>query len=103
MEETILCFIDGFRDVKDFFLTGYCYWFAVILQKRFVGGDICYMPISNHFIYKIGYKYYDAQGEVHPSENVYMWTFYTIFEPEESGRIMHDCIFKLDDSIDVSR
>lgn len=87
----ILEFIKGFEPVKDFFLYGYCYWFAVILSQRF-GGEIWYLPIENHFICKIDDRCYDVSGEVIPRRVVFKWDKYP--DELEKRRIIRDCINK---------
>ena len=93
IEQEVMNFIKQFAEVKDFFLYGYCYWFAMILKKRF-GGTIYYMPIKNHFIVRIYNTYYDANGRVIPDEDVYPWGAYKYDNPIESERIIRDCINK---------
>ena len=43
-------------------VNGNCLWFALILQKRFPGGEIYYLPILGHFLYNIGENFYDWNG-----------------------------------------
>lgn len=86
-------FIKGFDEVRDFFLYGYCYWFAVILKKRF-NGTIYYMPIKNHFIVRINNDYFDASGKIVPDEKVYTWAMYQYKYPTECRVITRDCINK---------
>ena len=64
-EKSILEFIDRFKNDKDTFLNGCCYWFAYILKGRFKA-EICYDQGLGHFVGKIGDKYYDVTGEYHP-------------------------------------
>jgi hypothetical protein len=92
-EQDILKFIKGFTEVKDFFLFGYCYWFAVILSEQFMG-QICYLPIKNHFITRIHNIYYDASGRVIPDEQVYSWAYYQYKFPSECKSIVRGCINK---------
>ena len=92
-ESEILKFIKGFESVKDFFLYGYCYWFSFILADHF-DGQICYMPIKNHFITRIHNVYYDASGKVIPDEQVYSWATYQYKYPAECRTITRDCINK---------
>jgi len=55
--------------LEDVFLSGYCYYFALILQSRF-GGEILYDPVEGHFVtaiydtYHNEYRLYDIRGEV---------------------------------------
>lgn len=91
--DSINKFINGFKPVKDFFLNGYCYWFAKLLEDRF-NGVIYYMPIKNHFISRINGHYYDANGKIEPDETVYLWSVYEIKNPIEAKRITKYCINK---------
>jgi hypothetical protein len=94
-EQDILKFIKGFTEVKDFFLFGYCYWFAVILEQHF-GGVICYLPIKNHFVTRIHNVYYDASGRVVPDEQVFVWSTYLYKYPTECRSIIRGCIDKIE-------
>lgn len=94
--EKILLFIKGFEPCRDFFLNGYCYWFANILVQRF-HGTLVYDGVENHFMAKIGDDYYDASGNV---TNLYRfhfvepWEKYSKRDPEHTDRIIRDCILK---------
>lgn len=50
----VLKFIEKFKDAKDTFLNGCCYWFAWILKFRFDGCgwlvDIFHDPVEGHFV-----------------------------------------------------
>lgn len=59
----VLKFIDAFSDMKEHYLSGKCYWFAVILRERF-GGRIFYNQIDNHWACLIGGHLFDASGEI---------------------------------------
>lgn len=95
----ILEFINNFKrlhpqEIEDCFLCGNCYWFAQILQLRF-GGQICYLPIENHFLAKIGERYYDISGEITEfSEKVYLWEEYMWQDELETQRIIKYCILQ---------
>lgn len=95
----ILQFINNFKrlhpqEIEDSFLCGNCYWFAKILEIRF-NGEICYLPIENHFITKIENKYYDISGELTEfSEKVYLWEDYMKIDELETGRIIKYCILQ---------
>lgn len=92
-EQDILKFIKGFKEVKDFFLYGYCYWFAKILEDHF-GGIICYLPVQNHFVTRIKNVYYDANGKFTPDEEVFVWSTFQYKYPHESQSIIRGCIDK---------
>ena len=95
----VLRFIEDLKckyknELEDLFTNGYCYWFSVILSKRF-DGVIYYLPIENHFITKINNRYYDITGEVDITGLVlYSWDNYKSFEPLDSERVKKYCIDK---------
>ena len=92
VEEKVLKFISGFKSVKDFFLFGYCYWFAYILAEQF-GGEIYYIPIQNHFVTCIKGRFYDAGGIVIVrADEIVKWSDFT--DLSERKRIIRDCINK---------
>lgn len=81
------------REIEELFSLGYCYWFAVILSQRF-SGEICYLPIENHFITRIDGRYYDIKGIYNPKEEVYSWKEWQEIEPSNSRIVIRDCINK---------
>lgn len=100
LSNQVLDFINSFKEkhpleIEDVFSNGYCYWFAKILDERFMPkSQIYYLPIRNHFITKIEDKFYDITGEIIPDEEPYEWTTYKIFDCLEYERIRRDCILK---------
>lgn len=65
----VLRFIKKFqnKDTIKTFTEGCCYWFAVILDKRFnsgFGDNIMIDYVANHFGCKIDNKVYDITGDV---------------------------------------
>lgn len=48
-KQTILRFIEQFKDGTEMFTCGLCYWFAFILQERF-GGNMVALLIRWHMI-----------------------------------------------------
>ena len=63
MEDQILEFIKRRFPVDCNWCNGNCYWFAVILTKRFPYLSIYYEPILGHFVAGANNKYYDCTGE----------------------------------------
>lgn len=47
-------------------LDGNCYYFALILNDRLLGGTIYYDVIYGRFIYLYQSRYYDWSGEMKP-------------------------------------
>lgn len=97
-EEEILSFITHFSDygeeVIDCFTTGNCYWFALILHKRF-GGEIMYNPILCHFACRLnGGHLYDITGRI---DNVVTgpWENFDEMEYHDSAhyvRVLKNCV-----------
>lgn len=87
-------FIKGFSQVQDFFLYGYCYWFANILVQRFPELQIYYLPIVNHFVAGTNNHYFDVSGEIIPNEEIYLWEDYKLTDPIHAKRIEKYCIRK---------
>ena len=84
---------------KDYFLNGYCYWYARILQERFrpwFEAEIMYNPVQNHFACRIKDIYCDASGilDVSPEDWV-SWTSYIELEPKGAARIYRDCVWHM--------
>ena len=101
-KQEILDFIKHFEGATDAFLYGCCYWFAVILQKRFGTADwddpqptIMYAEIDNHFGCRIGDAVYDVTGDVTLEYNWKPWITVRASDPLLSQRITRDCILKL--------
>ena len=99
-------FIEGFKkyhpgEITDLFLNGYCYWFSVILDNRFNHmGTIMYIPIYNHFCYKLFDKLYDITGIITDEEMISLatsWKIYKEKDDKEADRIIIDCIMKLEE------
>lgn len=92
----VLRFIEHFREAREVFLHGMCYWFAVILRDRF-DGLIFYLPVENHFVTWIDGSFYDARGPVEPDEAPVLWDVYAKRDPKHTARIVKDCILKEED------
>lgn len=90
-EDEIIRFIGQFRGAENVFLYGCCYWFAYILKGRF-GAEIYYDDIINHFVGKIGEKFYDVSGEV--SGDFAPWEDIRKTDKAHYKVILRDCIRK---------
>lgn len=102
----VLDYIDGFKkyhpdEIIDLFSNGYCYQFAIILHERFSrAGTIMYIPVYNHFCYKLFGRVYDITGEIVDEEKLKLmeaWNIYREKDDLEADRILKDCILKLPD------
>ena len=103
----ILSFIENFKSfektdkstsLSDTFLYGYCYYFALILKSRFPKGDIYYIPIYNHFVFKYEDNLYDISGIIVDEEKINLaepWEQYKEKDKLETERIIRDCINKI--------
>lgn len=94
--QSIEAFIQRFRQygrpAKEMFLEGNCYWFAVILAKRF-HAEIYYIPEAYHFVAKLGDKYYDITGNVTKQYSGYRnWAEYKQEEPKHAEYVIRELI-----------
>lgn len=91
--DRILEFIQR-RFSKDYDWTnGNCYYFAVILDNRFPGGDICYDVTDGHFLYRnYSGAYYDWTGLVHPTGTVIKWKEFREYDYKQYQRIIENCV-----------
>lgn len=87
----ILNWISHFKDAKQTFSNGCCYWFAYMLNARF-GATIWYAPIDGHFVGEINDKFYDINGVYTPNEEMIKWDDIQISDPLWASRIKRDCI-----------
>ena len=95
--QEILSFIARFKDpdpkaLEYTFLNQNCYWFAVILKQRF-GGNVEYLPITGHFVCKIGNRHYDITGEILPTEPILPFDDgYEMEDKSHYDRIWKQCV-----------
>lgn len=74
---------------------GNCYYFAVILCKRFSWLEPYYLPIEGHFMAGNGTFFFDHRGVHYKSEleeTPYEWSKYEEFDCLDYNRIVRDCI-----------
>ena len=97
----ILKFIADFKcydktgTLETTFLNGYCYWFAYMLDGRFLNAHIQYEPIEGHFVTEIDGRLYDIRGDVTELyENSKLW--YSEDYCFEFDSIVNGCILKTD-------
>lgn len=72
-------------------LSGNCYYFALILHNRFSNSEIYYDDIKGHFITKIQEQFYDWTGLVKP-KHVIKWTGYKKVDRLHYNRIKRDVL-----------
>lgn len=100
LEEKVLNFINKFtlkgkrQEVIECFTCGCCYWFAIILLRRFPDGYIVYDQVENHYAYYISMlkKVYDITGDVTNSYNWEKWNDVVKADSLLASRLYRDCI-----------
>lgn len=80
----------------DQWLSGNCYWMAVILRERF-GGEILYDTARGHFLTEIDGKLYDASGLSEAvaddiGTTIIPWDKFSGYDKEQQSRIIRDCV-----------
>ena len=92
MEQEILDFIKRRFPVDCNWCSGNCYWFAVILTKRFPYLSIYYEPILGHFVAGANNKYYDCTGECRFEDEPILFSTLKDSDPLWYERLVKDCI-----------
>lgn len=95
MSKEMSAFLRRFHEASDVdtvFTEGCCYWFAVILNKRFPESYIVYDPVLNHFAVKIDGRVFDITGDV-TDRSVSGWIPWDSYDDlPHRRRIVRDCI-----------
>lgn len=92
IQENILQFIRKRFPKKENWLTGNCYYFALILADRF-SGTIYYDKENIHFIVNIQDTYYDWTGIIKPNiNNLYNWNHLKLENESMYNKIYLECI-----------
>jgi len=86
-------------------VSGNCYYFAVMLKSRFPKGFIVYNVIDGHFLFLYHSMLVDAVHHEYldhkfvPSETNYMvnssivvWDYFSLYDSLQYERILRDCI-----------
>lgn len=73
-------------------LTGQCYYFALILKSRFQLGEIMYDVINGHFVYYEDGQYYDWSGCINPDGYYVIWEKFDEYDSLQKERIIEGCI-----------
>ena len=100
----VLDFIEEFngkgkwKQVIECFTCGNCFWFAYILNGRFVGLGhyvaVVYDEIENHFGCKIDNEVYDITGIVTNQYNWELWDDVKKRDYLHASHVERDCILK---------
>ena len=75
-------------------LTGNCYYFALILKDRFPAGEIYYDTIVGHFVFQLDNINYDWSGVVSTEGYHYYekWNNFEEYDSLQKARIIKDCL-----------
>ena len=73
-------------------LSGNCFYFAIILKSNFKSGDIYYDVINGHFLFLYDGKYYDWSGIVIPDGVLIRWKDFKKYDPLQYDIIVRDCV-----------
>ena len=74
-------------------MTGNCYFFAVILKSRFPEGKIYYDVIAGHFVFQYQNKFYDWTGLYHSNDAILVsWDEFDQYDSLRKEIIIRDCI-----------
>ena len=99
MNDQVIEFINRRFSNESNWLSGNCYYFAIILKERFCNHDseLYYDLIEGHFTCKIDGTFYDWQGIVnydseYATKYVKKWSTYHIEDEIHWNRIVKDVI-----------
>lgn len=90
MEEKILNFIKKRFSIDNNWLTGNCYWFALILCYEF-GLQLYYEPIDGHFLAGRDKEYFDWSGKVKDKKDYILFKDLIEKDPVWAYHIIRDC------------
>ena len=90
----VLDFIQKRFKTDNNWLSGNCYYFAVILKARFPEGKILYDAINGHFVTEIDKIKYDWQGIVPNRKSSYYveWDKFDEYDSEQKKSVIEGCI-----------
>lgn len=91
MTDKIMEFIHRRFPTDQNWLTGNCYFFALILQNVF-GGEIYYDVTRGHFMTEIDGDLYDWSGLVNEPVTIISWSTFDKYDPLVMERVIRDCI-----------
>lgn len=95
MQNEVLDFINRRFKKNCNWLTGNCYYFALILKDRFPEGTIYYDVISGHFMFEYMGGFYDWTGLIdmeYFDGILIVWDTFENYDHLEKERIIRDCI-----------
>lgn len=96
MEEQVLDFIKCRFPMDCGWTNGNCYFFAKILESRFIG-DVVYDPIDGHFLfYGCDDKFYDWTGRREYTQEqidkMVLWKTYSFKDSLHYSHVYRDCV-----------
>lgn len=93
MKKEVLDFIHRRFSIDNNWISGNCYYFAIILKERFPQAIIWYNLIDNHFFVNIDNKFYDWTGEIKINkEDCIEWDKLKDYDELLYKHIIRDCI-----------
>lgn len=94
MMDEVIEFIKRRFPYDNNWLDGNCYYFALILHKRFLHSKIIYNPIDGHFVVQYKNTLYDWHGVYVPSNygSLIDWENYDKIDIDHYERIVRDVI-----------
>lgn len=92
MDSNVLEFIHRRFPVDCNWISGNCYYFALILKDRFPGGTVYYDVIDGHFVYLYNGRYYDWTGIIEPKGYLVEWDKFAEYDIIQKKRIVEDCL-----------
>lgn len=91
MNNNIMNFIKRRFPTDCDWLTGNCYFFALILQSVF-GGEIYYDVTNGHFLLGYEKEFYDWRGKSTDYGTLIKWKDFEKYDSIQKQRIIRDCI-----------
>lgn len=73
-------------------MSGNCYYFAIILKDRFSKGKIFYDVIDGHFLFEYQNILYDWNGVVNSVGYLVEWDKFDNYDKLQKKVIVRDCI-----------
>ena len=73
-------------------ISGNCYYFALILKDRFPTGIIFYDVIVGHFVFLYDGHYFDWTGLIEPDGYLVQWDKFDDYDHLQYQRIIEDCL-----------
>ena len=93
MQDEVLEFINRRFKNDCNWMSGNCYFFAVILKNRFPEGKILYDVIYGHFVFQYQNQFYDWTGVYKLTDGFLVyWDEFDKYDSLQKKIIIRDCI-----------